>query len=107
MNKNPTPEFERQRLDIPPELFSQGLQLSPFRVYFRLRYMSRGESYVHVTHSALAKRLRMDEETVRRAIRHLETVGCIKTTWSVNPHSKQPMNRYDFLAGSSFRKDAD
>lgn len=106
MKQNPTSEFERQRLDIPSELFSQGLQPNPFRIYFRLRYMSKGKSFVHVTHAALAKRLRMDDETVRRGIRHLERAGCISTSRSVNPFSGQPMNRYDFLPESSFRKDA-
>jgi DNA-binding MarR family transcriptional regulator len=97
---NPTEEFNRQRLDIPGELFSEGMQLSPFRVYFRLRYMSNGADFVHVTHENLAKRLRLDAETIRRSVRHLERTGCIKTSASEHPFSKKPMNRYDFLPGT-------
>ena len=101
MNKNPTSEFDRQRLDIPDQLFTEGFQLSPFRVYFRLRYMSRGSAFVHVSQASLAKRLHLDEETIRRSIRHLEGIGCITTTPSAHPFSKQPMNRYDFSSITS------
>lgn len=105
MNKtNPTSEFDRQRIDIPEELFAQGLQLSPFRVYFRLRYMARGSAFVHVSQSSLAKRLRLDEETIRRSIRQLEDAGCITTAPSVNPFSKRPMNQYTFSTPTLFRK---
>lgn len=91
-------DFQRQRLDISEQLFRLGLDLTAFRVYFRLKYMSRGQREVHATQNMIAKSLRLSAESVRKAIRRLEAVEALTTELAQNPFSGKMMTKFVFLA---------
>ncbi len=89
-------DFQNQKLDITEQVFLLGLDVTAFRAYFLLKYMSRGRNEVHATQEMIAKRLRLSAESVRKTIRRLEAAEALSTELAPNPFSGKLMTKFTF-----------